>query len=178
MKERERTWAVCFFVVAAGAAFLLSQRHQQARAGEMTPVEMRQAAPDMLMAQMGGGDWRLRNHRGQVVLINLWATWCGPCRAETPGLVRLYREMEPQGLEVVGLSLDVGGREKVRAFVQKFDVPYPITFPEPMSQLADTVEGVPTTILIDRQGRVAKTYVGAVREEVFRQDVETLLGES
>ena len=86
--------------------------------------------------------------------------------------------MEPKGLEVVGLSLDVGGREKVRAFVQKFDVPYPIAFPEPTSQLADTVEGVPTTILIDRQGRVAKMYVGAVREAVFRQDIETLLGES
>jgi len=178
MKERGRTWAVCFFFVAAGAAFFMSQRHQQAKAGGITPVAMRRAAPEMVMEQMGGGNWRLREHSGQVVLINLWATWCGPCRQETPGLALLYREMEPKGLEVVGLSLDVGGREKVRAFVQKFDVPYPIAFPEPTSQLADTVEGVPTTILIDRQGRVAKMYVGAVREAVFRQDIETLLGES
>jgi thiol-disulfide isomerase/thioredoxin len=177
MKERRRTWMV-FFIAATGVAFFLSQRYQQAKSGGLTPVAMRQAAPDMVMEQMGGGDWRLGEHRGQVVLMNLWATWCGPCREETPALARLYREMKPKGLEVVGLSLDVGGREKVRAFAQKFDVPYPITFPEPMSQLADTVKGVPTTILIDRQGRVAKTYVGAVLETVFKEDVETLLNEN
>ena len=140
-------------------------------------MAMRQAAPAMVFERMDGGSWRLRDHQGQVVLINLWATWCGPCREETPGLVRLYREMGPKGLEVVGLSLDVGGRDKVRAFAQRFAVPYPIVFPEPMSQLADTVEGVPTTILVDKEGRVAKTYVGAVEREVFVSDVNALLAE-
>lgn len=178
MKERGRFWAVCFFVVAVGLAIFLSQRHSEARAGGITSVAMRRAAPEMTFEQMDGGKWRLLDHRGQVVLINLWASWCGPCRQETPGLVRLYREAGPKGLEVVGLSLDVGGREKVRAFVQRFEVPYPIVFPEPMSQLADTVEGVPTTILVDKDGRVAKTYVGAVRREVFAADVDELLAEN
>ncbi len=178
MEERKRTWAVVFFVVAAGVAFFVSQRHGQARAGGIAPVATRRAAPNMVFDQMDGGSWRLREHRGQVVLINLWATWCGPCREETPGLVSLYREMGPKGLEVVGLALDVGGREKVRAFVQRFQVPYPIAFPEPMSQLADTVEGVPTTILVDKQGRVAKTYVGAVQRSVFAADVDELLAET
>lgn len=177
MEERGRTWVVLFFLVAAALAFFVSQRRGQARAGGITPVAMRRAAPDMVLERMEGGSWRLREYRGHVVLINLWASWCGPCREETPGLVRLYREMGPKGLEVVGLALDVGGREKVHEFVRRFEVPYPIAFPEPMSQLADTVEGVPTTILVDKQGRVAKTYVGAVREGIFREDVGTLLGE-
>lgn len=138
---------------------------------------MRLAAPDMVLERMDGGSWRLREHRGQVVLINLWASWCGPCREETPGLVRLYREMGPQDLEVVGLSLDVGGRDKVRSFVRQFEIPYPIVFPERMSQLAETVEGVPTTILVDREGRVAKTYAGAVRQAVFAADITELLTE-
>jgi cytochrome c biogenesis protein CcmG, thiol:disulfide interchange protein DsbE len=178
MKERGRVWVVWFFVGAAGLAFFLSQRHGEARAGGITPVAMRRAALNMTFEKINGGKWRLQEHRGQVVLINLWASWCGPCREETPGLVRLYREDGAKGLEVVGLSLDVGGRDNVRAFVQRFEVPYPIVFPEPMSQLADTVEGVPTTILVDKDGRVAKTYVGAVRREVFAADVEELLAES
>jgi cytochrome c biogenesis protein CcmG, thiol:disulfide interchange protein DsbE len=177
-KERGTPWVAWFFILAAGLAVFLSQRHGEARAGGITPIAMRRTAPAMTFEQMDGRKWRLQEHRGQVVLINLWASWCGPCREETPGLVRLYREAGPKGLEVVGLSLDVGGREKVRAFVQRFEVPYPIVFPEPMSQLADTVQGVPTTILLDKDGRVAKTYVGAVRREVFAADVEELLAES
>ncbi|WP_348269060.1 TlpA disulfide reductase family protein [Edaphobacter paludis] len=143
----------------------------------MTPVAMRHLAPDMKLERLDGGSWRLREHRGQVVLINLWASWCGPCREETPGLVKLSLEDGPKGLAVVGLSLDVGDREKVHAFVRQFQVPYPIVFPEPMSQLADTVDGVPTTILVDRNGRVAKTYVGAVQRAVFASDIDTLLAE-
>jgi thiol-disulfide isomerase/thioredoxin len=177
MEERGRRWAVIFFVVAAGIAFLISQRHREVRAGGITPVVMRQTAPNMVLDGMDGGNWKLREHRGQVVLINLWASWCGPCRAETPGLVRLYGEAGPKGLEIVGLSLDVGSRDKVRLFVRQYQVPYPIVFPEPMSQLADTVEAVPTTILIDKQGRVAKKYVGAVQQSVFAADVAELLAE-
>lgn len=177
MEERGRTWVVGFFVVAAALALFVSLRPGRVRAGGITPVAMRRAAPDMVLEQMDGGSWRLREHRGQVVLINLWATWCGPCRQETPGLVQLYREVGPKGLEVVGLSLDVGGREKVRNFARQFQVPYPIAFPEPMSQLTDTVEGVPTTILVDKEGRVAKTYVGAVERAVFAADVDELLAE-
>ena len=177
MERRERVWVAGFFALAAALALFVSLRQGRARAGGMTPVAMRREAPDMVLAQLDGGNWKLRDHRGQVVLINLWATWCGPCREETPGLVRLYREAGPKGLEVVGLSLDVGGREKVRSFVRQFQVPYPIGFPEPMSQLTDTVEAVPTTILVDRNGRVAKTYVGAVRQAVFAADVDELLAE-
>jgi len=177
MKERGRRWAIPAFLAAAALAFFLSQRQGTVRAGGITPVAMRRPAPSMVLERMEGGSWRLNEHRGQVVLINLWATWCGPCREETPGLVRLYQQMGPKGLELVGLSLDVGGREKVRAFARQFQVPYPIVFPEPMSQLADTLEGVPTTILIDREGRTAKTYVGAVREAVFAADVKDLLAE-
>jgi len=177
MKEQARKWGIAAFVFAAALAFFLSQRQGSAGAGAITPVAMRRAAPAMVLERMDGGRWRLQDHRGQVVLINLWATWCGPCREETPGLVRLYQNMGPKGLEIVGLSLDVGDREKVRSFARQFQVPYPIVFPEPMSQLADTLEGVPTTILIDRNGRIVKTYVGAVRQAVFAADINELLAE-
>jgi Thiol-disulfide isomerase and thioredoxins len=155
----------------------MTLRHGPVRAGGLTPVAKRQLAPNMEFEQLNGGTWRLREHRGQVVLINLWATWCGPCREETPGLVQLFKDDGPKGLAVVGLSLDVGGRDKVGAFARQFHVPYPIVFPEPMSQLADTVEAVPTTMLLDKDGRVARVYVGAIERAVFAEDVETLLAE-
>lgn len=177
MDRGRRGWMAAFLLAAAALGVFMTLRQGTVRAGGLTPVAMRPLAPEMELEQMDGGTWRLREHRGQVVLINLWATWCGPCREETPGLVKLYREDGPKGLRVVGLSLDTGGREKVQEFVERFHVPYPIVFPESMSQLGDTVEGVPTTILVDRNGRVAKTFVGAVERAVFAADVDTLLAE-
>jgi cytochrome c biogenesis protein CcmG, thiol:disulfide interchange protein DsbE len=110
-----------------------------------------------------------------VVLVNYWATWCEPCWEETPGLIRLSQEVK--GLAVVGVAIDEGGRAKVQKFVDEFHVPYPVVMPERMSQMEFGLEGVPTTILVDKQGRVAKSYVGAVRERDFRTDVEALLAE-
>jgi peroxiredoxin len=134
--------------------------------------------PELAMAQLDGGTWRTMDHRGQVVLVNYWATWCGPCWEETPGLIRLSREMEQKGLAVVGIAIDEGGREKVQKFVDQFRVPYPVVMPERLSQVEYGLEGVPTTILLDKQGRVAKTYVGAVQRRDFETDVEALLREA
>jgi peroxiredoxin len=90
----------------------------------------------------------------------------------------LSRELGPKGLAVVGVAIDEGGREKVQKFVDEFGVPYPVVMPERLSQVEYGLEGVPTTILLDRQGRVAKTYVGAVRQRDFAEDVGVLLAES
>ena len=131
----------------------------------------------LVMVQLDGGIWRMADHRGQVVLVNYWATWCEPCWEETPGLVRLSQELKPQGLAVVGVAIDEGGREKVKKFVDEFRVPYPVVLPARLSQVAYGLEGVPTSILVDREGRVAKTYVGAVRQADFETDIKVLLGE-
>ncbi len=164
--------AVLAFGVVAGA-----WHYGTRMSGGIAPVGERRVMPELVMAQLDGGTWRLVDHRGQVVLVNYWATWCGPCWEETPGLIRLSKELGPKGLEVVGVAIDEGGKEKVRKFVEELHVPYPVVLPERMSQMAYGLEGVPTTILVDRQGRVAKTYVGAVRQRDFETDVEVLLGE-
>jgi len=133
--------------------------------------------PELVMAQLDGGTWRMADHRGQVVLVNYWATWCEPCWEETPGLIRLSQEMGPKGLAVVGVAIDEGGEEKVRKFVDAFRVSYPVVMPERMPQVEYGLEGVPTTILVDKEGRMAKAYVGAVRQADFKTDVEVLLAE-
>ncbi len=153
------------------------REHAEQRAG-VTAASERRPMADAALAEMGGGTWRLGEQRGEVVLMNFWATWCGPCREETPMLERLARELGPRGFSVVGVSLDSGDREaKVREFREQYGVTYALVFPDAMSEMSAGMEGIPTTILVDRQGRVAKTYVGEVGERVLRADVGVLLGE-
>jgi cytochrome c biogenesis protein CcmG, thiol:disulfide interchange protein DsbE len=163
--------------VLAFALMVLAWHFGATQAGGIIPLNSRREMPKLVLEQLDGGVWRMEEHSGQVVLINYWATWCGPCREEAPGLVRLSRELGPEGLAVVGVALDEGGRSKVQGFVDEFRLSYPIAFPSPMSQIAQGMKGVPTTILVDRNGRVAKTYVGLVREKDFRQDTKELLQE-
>jgi cytochrome c biogenesis protein CcmG, thiol:disulfide interchange protein DsbE len=145
------------------------------KAAPLIVVNERKALPVIELQQLDGGTWRSKEHLGQVVLINYWATWCGPCRMETPGLARLAADTN--GVEVVGISMDRGDKAPVRSFVKQMHVGYPIAFPEPLSQEAEAMVGLPTTILVDKAGRVAKTYVGETREREFRADVGRLLAE-
>lgn len=174
--RRER-WVMWAFVVAVVLLGAMGWYRATSMSGAIAPVAERKTMPDMALAQLGGGEWRMADHRGQVVLVNYWATWCAPCRAEMPGLSRLAQELGPQGLAVVGVSIDKGSHDKVREFVDEMKVPYPVAFPSQLSQVDAGLEGVPTTILVDREGRVAKSYLGAAREGDFRKDVEVLLRE-
>jgi len=149
--------------VAAFVVLALVWHFGMRRSGGITPAGERRAMPLLAMATIDGGMWRMADHRGQVVLVNYWASWCGPCWEETSGLVRLSQEMGP-GLAVVGVAIDESSRESVKSFVERLRVSYPIVFPGPESQMAYGMEGVPQTILVDRQGCVAKTYSGAVEE--------------
>jgi len=178
-EERRRLGGAVVVVLAAAVVLLIGTVRERVgqRAG-LTPVEKRQVMAGVVLTEVGGGTWRLEDHRGEVVAINLWATWCGPCREETPAIVRTLREFGARGFAVVGVSLDSGDREaKVRWFAKQYGVTYPMAFPDAMSQMSAGLEGIPTTLLIDRRGRVAKTYVGEVREATLRWDVGKLLAE-
>ena len=136
----------------------------------------RRPMPEYQAATLDARPWTLSEHRGKVVLLNFWATWCSPCRMETPGLVRLARELAGRDFEIAGVALD-DEVDPVRRFADGYHIPYPVLVPAPGDLLASRMESVPTTFLIDRQGRVAKTYYGAESERVFRQDIERLLAE-
>ena len=145
--------------------------------GALAIAHSRKVMPPINVSQINGGRWNLADHRGEVVLINFWATWCPPCRQETPGLVKLSNNYRAKGVAILGISLDEGGTEAIQAFVHEFHLPYPVGLVGPESPWASAVESLPTTILVDRDGRVAKTYMGAVRESVFQADIDRLLVE-
>ena len=132
--------------------------------------------PDFTYRQVDGQVWRLKDHRGQVVLLNFWATWCPPCREETPGLVKIQSEFRDQGFTVAGVAMDED-QKAVPAFVQRFRITYPVLFPPQDAALANSVESLPTSLLIDKSGNVARTYVGAVSPSVFAADIRHVLRE-
>ena len=136
----------------------------------------RRVMPDFRMNTLDGSSWRLADHRGSIVLLNFWATWCPPCRHELPGLVRLANAYRGRGVEVAGISMDEEA-PAVRQFAAQHAISYPVLLPRPGEELASQVQSLPTSLLIDREGRIAKTYVGAESEAVFGRDVEMLLAE-
>jgi peroxiredoxin len=164
------------FAVAVLWIALASQSWTDQSAG-VKAVKNRHPVADLAFPELNGGSWRLSDHRGQVVLINYWASWCAPCRQETPGLIDLSRDYRYKGLTIVGVSMDEGGKPAVRSFLSEFHLPYPVLIPDLGSPSAPAVDALPTTVLVDRSGRVAKSYVGAVKESVFRADVDQLLAE-
>ena len=178
-ERRSASGAVWVLFAAAAVFATIGWVRERGRSAGLTPVAERGQVRSLEFPLAADGVWRMSDQRGHVVAVNLWATWCGPCREETPMLVRLAREQAGTGLRVVGVSLDDGAdrTEKVRAFAGQYDVPYPLAFPVPMSQIAAGLEGIPTTMLFDREGRLAKVYVGEARERAFREDVTALLRE-
>ena len=143
--------------------------------GRVKPSAERQAKSNLVLSTMDGGKWSLADQRGKVVLVNFWASWCPPCRMETPDLVAAQRKYADRGFTVIGVTLDDNPREAVPPFVKQYGIDYPILLPSP--EVGATISSLPTSILIDAQGRVAKTYFGMVTESALDRDVEALLKE-
>jgi thiol-disulfide isomerase/thioredoxin len=116
--------------------------------------------------------------RGRVVVVNFWATWCPPCRLEVPSLQKLWEERRGEGLVVVGLSRDQGGRGVVEAFLDERGVTYPVALAD--RDLVDAfggTPGLPTTLLLDREGRVRHRVYGYFTPPALRAAVGRLLDE-
>ena len=136
-------------------------------------------APEYGGSTLSGDSVSLASLRGQVVLLNLWATWCAPCRHETPFLESLYQERKAGDFVVVGVSMDTGdARDQVADFVQEFGVNYPILL-DPQGRGMDLyrVLGLPASFLIDREGVLRWMRIGPVAEddEEFLLALETTL---
>lgn len=142
----------------------------------VSPANGRKNTPNFSLRKINGEEWSFSEQRGKVVIVNYWATWCPPCRAETPGLVSLADEYKSRGLEVVGVTMDEN-LTGVPPFVEKYGIKYPVLIPgsDPNLPAGDIM--LPTTFLYDKNGRLAKKYVGMVLESTFKSDVETLLSE-
>lgn len=184
MTERTRNRLLTVAALAVVAALVvLGWVHRN----RFLPLEDGAAAPSFVARSLDGREVSFDEFRGRVVLLNVWATWCPPCRREMPALERLYRKLGPRGLEVVAVSVDEhpGGFEAlagpdgpVRSFVEELGLTFPVLLDlDGVVKDRYGVMGLPTTFLIGRDGRIRKRFLGpaAWDEPPYSTTIERLL---
>jgi len=133
-------------------------------------------AAEFELADVAGTKVHLSDFKGKVVILDFWATWCGPCRVEIPEFVKLQDKYRDKGLAIVGLSLDAEGASVVRPFAKEHDINYTMLLAtDDTARLYGGIVGIPTTFILDRQGRIVKKFVGVVPPETLEQAIQPLL---
>jgi len=135
-------------------------------------------APGFSLTDITGKPLRLNDYQGKVVMLDFWATWCGPCRIEIPGFIELQKRYGGQGFAVIGISMD-DSSEPVVDFYRELQMNYPVAVGnERLGELYGGVLGLPTTLLIGRDGRIYAKHVGATDIDVFEAEIKQLLAMS
>ena len=141
-------------------------------------ADARPAPLDFTLRDIDGNEVNLAELKGNVILLNFWATWCGPCKIEIPWFVEFQRRYKDDGLVVLGLSVD-DTPEQIRPFAAQFQVNYPMLVGlgrEDFHQEAyGPVWGLPVTFFIDRDGTLCRTHMGIATREAFQRDIDALL---
>lgn len=133
-------------------------------------------APAFELADLSGQTVSSTAFAGKVVILDFWATWCPPCREEVPHFVTLQNKYGAQGLEIVGLSLDAGGAKDVAPFAEEYKVNYKMLLgADEVAKAFGGVNSIPTTFVIDRQGKIVQRFVGYTPPEVFEATIAPLL---
>ena len=140
----------------------------------MTP----KPAPDFSLKDMDGKTYNLSDYRGKVVMLNFWATWCPPCVKEIPEYVELQGEYGAQGVQFIGIPLDDEGVAKVRPWLAKHPVTYPILLPD--TKVVGTygdLSSIPVTFIIDRKGMIRESFVGIRQKPVVVEMLKKYIAE-
>jgi thiol-disulfide isomerase/thioredoxin len=133
-------------------------------------------APSLAVKDLQGRSIRLSDYRGKVVLLNFWATWCPPCRAEMPAFVKMQREYGKRGLQVIGITYPPETAREVRQFIRKLKINYPVALGTKETKLLfDQSETLPLTIIIDRDGNIRDRIEGILLPAEFEQKIKPLL---
>jgi peroxiredoxin len=139
--------------------------------------EDRKAAPAFALPDAAGRAVSLEAYRGEVVVLNFWATWCHGCKQELPWFVRFEKQYGSRGLTVIGASTDADGWKSVTPYLKKKPLNYPVVVADATLTSAYGLGAMPMTVLIDRQGRIAATYTGVVDRAACDRAIQSLLRE-
>ncbi|MGA3006624.1 MAG: TlpA disulfide reductase family protein [Opitutaceae bacterium] len=149
-----------FCLLAVSCAVVLGVIPRSARAEPVAPPV---PAPEWTLNDASGKPVSFSQFKGKVIVLDFWATWCPPCRSEIPGYVKLQDKYKDQGLVIIGVSVDQDGPDVVKKFMADFHVNYPIVMADDkIIQAFGGVEGIPTTFIIDRAGKIRDKKVGAM----------------
>lgn len=136
----------------------------------------RKTAPDFELKDATGRTVRLSNYKGKIVVLDFWATWCGPCKAEIPWLNEIFKQYEAAGVVVLGISMDEDRWDAVKPFMDKVPISYPVLMgTRRVAYLYGDVEGLPVAFFVDRDQRVAAIHAGAASRKGVEQVIKSLL---
>jgi cytochrome c biogenesis protein CcmG, thiol:disulfide interchange protein DsbE len=159
-------------VVGLLAALYIADRHRNVHRGA---VGDRPRVADLELSDVNGRKLDLAGYRGQVLLLDFWATWCGPCREEIPHFVQFQDKYREQGFRIVGIAMD-DTTDPVRSFYEKYKMNYPVAMGSArVAERFGGILGLPVSILIGRDGRVRQRHVGQVDAAVLELEIQRLL---
>lgn len=173
---------ILFFVAAVVAAMLWVGIHAARKNTGSAPIsgDLRgKVAPDFELKTLDGKDMKLSDFRGKAVLLNFWATYCGPCKIEMPWFVELQQQYGPQGFQIVGVAMDDASTEDIAKFAKDMGVNYPILLgKEAVGESYGGINVLPTTYFIDRDGKFVAREFGLQSRSVFVDHIKQALGQT
>ena len=177
----QRNPLILFFVGALVAVMLFAgirtARNNRAN-GPANGQLMGSVAPDFQLQSLDGKDLRLSSLRGKAVLLNFWATYCGPCKVEIPWFIEFEKNYSGRGLAVLGVSMDEDGWKVVTPYVESKKMNYPVLLGnEQVAGLYGGLDALPTTLILDRTGKIASAHTGLVGKDTYEKEIQQLLAE-
>jgi len=178
--KRSPVVPIVIAVIVAGMLYagIHAARKNQA-SGSVSGRVRGQLAPDFELKSLDGKNVKLSDFRGKAVLLNFWATWCGPCKIEMPWFVELQKQYGPDGLQIVGVAMDDSSDQEIAKFTQEMGVNYPILLgKESVGQSYGGVDVLPTTFFVDRDGKLVAREFGLQSRSVFVDHIKESLGQA
>jgi peroxiredoxin len=144
--------------------------------GPVKAAKDRKAAPDFSLKDATGATVKMADLKGKVVLLNFWATWCGPCKVEIPWFIEFQQTYKDRNFTVLGVSMDDDGWASVKPYVTEKKINYRIVVgDDALARVYGGVESLPTTFVIDRFGRIASSHVGLISKKQYEDEIKRLL---
>ena len=182
-KNRSRLYTFIFFL-AFGVFFIVNNTGNEVEKGPYPPNYVsgntqasKEIAANFTLNSIEGEKISLDAYKGKVVIIDFWATWCGPCRKGIPDLVDLKNKYGEQGFEIIGISVDRSNTiDQVKPFAKEYKINYPVVFSDEQTPAKyGGIQYIPTSFVVDREGNIVSKHVGFVEKEQYIKEIEPLL---
>ena len=167
---------LCSGLVAAGIVFTGCTTAQTKSKAKVKSEETRKAAPEFALKDVDGRNVALSDYKGKVVLLNFWATWCGPCKIEIPWFIDFEQRYKDKGFAVLGVAMDDEGLKIVKPYLDQAKINYRVLLGnDSVATMYGGVDSLPTTFVLDRTGKIASTHVGLVSKSDYEDEIVELL---
>ena len=160
-KSGRQLLTISLVLLVAIPIILISLKERGARSGFIRPLQEGRPAPDFTFPDLDARKVSLSDFRGKVVLVNIWATWCPPCRDEMPSMQKLYERFKGEHFEILAVSIDADGREAVAPFIKQMNLTFPVLL-DPKEKIRSLygITGVPESFIVDGEGILVNKVIG------------------